>query len=457
MGTSPFRAAIAIAATVVGFGGLAAGVSAQEPPGFPVDVFVEVLAPEAPDVVNDLTVEFWSDEIPGGSPLSTCSLGVPSGNDLVAFAQGVGCEVPGPGSYQIGVAGAPTGATLSATCQTFPALAEERISDTDPTFTVDQLTTDVSCDVLVVQPAVLIDKIVSDGDAVPGDFTLEIYGESGEPITATDTSPELCGPGLPLTNCAVVPLPAGDYQLGELPTPGYLASTVFCNGFLPDLPRDVFPAGVGEFSLGVTEQSGAFPFAECSVTNAPFDGSLVVEKVVVNDDGGTATAADFTAEVYLDGQALDLDGTCDANGDCLTATLPVGEYRIGETGPTGYTASVACSVTAEPDYAIITTPPNGLVDNEAIAGDAALVEVVPNGEVTCVITNDDVAPTPTTTAPTTTTPAPTTTDVGGQPVTPTTLAPVLPPTGSSTSNWVMAILAAGLLATGTTLVALRRR
>lgn len=457
MSTSPFRAVIAIAATVVGFGGLAAGVSAQEPPGFEVDVFIEVLAPGAQDVASDLTIEFWSDDTPGGSPVSTCEPDTPVGDLLSAFAQGGGCQVPELGSYQIGVDGAPAGATLSATCRTFSEAQQERISGAGTTFTVDQLTTDVECSITVVQPAVLIDKVVTDGDAAPGDFTLEVYGSSGSPITATDTSPDRCGPESPLTNCAVVPLPAGDYQLGEIPTPGYLPSSVWCDGFLPEGPRDVFPAGVGEFSLGVTEQSGAFPFVQCLVTNAPFDGTLVVEKVVVNDDGGTATAADFTAEVYLDGEVLDLDGTCDANGDCLSVTLPVGEYRIGETGPAGYTPTVACSVTAEPDYAIGTTPPNGLVDNEAIAGDAALVEVVPNGEVTCVITNDDVAPTTTTTAPTTTAPAPTTTDAGGQPVVPTTLAPVLPPTGSSTSNWVMAILAAGLLATGTTLVALRRR
>src|SRR5690606_34476794 len=97
-----------------------------------------------------------------------------------------------------------------------------------------------------------------------------------------------------------------------------------------------------------------------------------------------------------------------------------------------------------------TNPPTSIVATEAIAGDAALAEVQPYGEVTCVITNDDV---PTTTAaPTTTTIAPTTTDAGGLPVTPT-----LPETGSSSSNTVMMVLALGLLTVGGSLMALRRR
>jgi LPXTG-motif cell wall-anchored protein len=457
MGTMPRRAVIAAAAVALGVGGLAGGTSAQEPPGFEVDVYIEVLAPDASGVMDDLTVEIWPET--GTSPVDTCLPDTPFGNSLRAFSSGVGCEVPELGMYQIGLAGAPTGATVTAACSTFQTLPGERIPGGDSSFTVDELTVAAWCDIVVVRPAVLIDKVVADGDAVPGDFTLEVYGTSGEPITATDTSPTICGPESELTDCAVVPLPAGDYQLGEVPTAGYLPSSVWCTGFMPENPdKDVFPDGVGAFSLGDSAESEAYPFVQCLVTNAPFEGTLIVEKVVVNDDGGTATAADFTAEVYLDGEALDLDGTCAANGDCLSVTVPVGEYRIGETGPTGYTPSVACSVTGEPDHTIVTTPPNGPIGREAIAGDAALVEVVPNGEVTCVITNDDIATTPTTTTPTTTTPAPTTTDVGGQPVTPTTLAPALPATGPADgTNSMLIVVALGLLTIGGSLMALRRR
>lgn len=100
-------------------------------------------------------------------------------------------------------------------------------------------------------------------------------------------------------------------------------------------------------------------------------------------------------------------------------------------------------------------PPTSIVqDREAIAGDAALAEVEPFGEVTCVITNDDIA---TTTTTTTTTLAPTTTDAGGQPVVPTTLAPTLPATGSSDVNVALTVVALGLLAVGGSLLALRRR
>jgi LPXTG-motif cell wall-anchored protein len=444
---------VATAAAIMAAGGLAGGGTAQAGEGNTVDVSVEVWAPNAPDVMDDLTVEIWTDA--GDVVVGTCDPETGFGDELSSFASAPGCTVPSLGTYQIGLDGAPAGATVTAFCST--TQFSERIPGSNTTFTIDQSTAFTSCNIQVIQPAVLIDKIVADGDAAPGDFVLEVFGDTGEPITVTDTSTALCGPFQPLANCAVVPLPPGDYQLGEIPVAGYLPANVWCDGFLPIRPGEIFPAGVGEFSLGVSEEDDAFPFVQCQVTNKQYDGSLVVEKVVVNDDDGTATAADFTAEVYLDGEALEIDGQCDADGNCVAVTLPVGEYRIGETGPGGYTPSVVCTVTREPDYGISTNPPDTTLpsqDREAIAGDAALALVEPFGEVTCVITNDDI---PTTTTTTTTTIAPTTTDVGGQPVVPTTLTPTLPATGPSETNTMLIVLALGLLTIGGSLLALRRR
>lgn len=447
------RMAVA-AAAVLGVGGLASSSPVDAGEGLPVYVDLHVVGPDAPTVLEGLTVELWDTELDTQIPGTPCNepIGVGS-NDLVDLAF-VNCSAPGFGDYAIGVDGVPAGATVTAQCSV--DILNERIPGTGAEFTLTEFGQYANCDVYVVQPALLVDKIVDGGDATTADFTIEVYdGEGTLVTTAVDPSSALCGEGLPLTNCAVVPLPAGSYQLGEIPAAGYTASNVWCNTFVPELPQpgEVFPEGIGTFTIGDNPQQDAYPFAECQVTNRFYEGSLIVTKTVVNDDGdGTATADDFTAEVYRDGEALEIDGTCDADGSCVSVTLPIGEYRIGESGPAGYDASVACTVTQEPDGPgpISTTPPTFVFQpTEAIAGDAALAEVQPYGEVTCVITNDDV---PTTTAAPTTTIAPTTTDAGGLPVTPT-----LPETGSSSSNTVMIVLALGLLSVGGSLMALRRR
>ena len=123
---------------------------------------------------------------------------------------------------------------------------------------------------------------------------------------------------------------------------------------------------------------------------------MVVDKVVVNDDGGTATAADFTAEVFTDPGGVEaLSNQCAADGSCINDALPIGPYRIGESGPDGYTASVSCVVTEQPIDPTINTDPPEILD-EAIPGADAAFEIGPLGEVTCTITNDD-NPQPTTT------------------------------------------------------------
>ena len=89
---------------------------------------------------------------------------------------------------------------------------------------------------------------------------------------------------------------------------------------------------------------------------------LTVIKLVVNDNGGTANADDFTMNVTATNPssasfAGDVGGT--------TITLDAGTYSVGETGPAGYAASPSsdCSGT-----------------------------IAPGDHKTCTITNDDIAP-----------------------------------------------------------------
>ncbi|TDT15267.1 LPXTG-motif cell wall-anchored protein [Ilumatobacter fluminis] len=455
---SIIAAAGLVAATVTG--ALAPASSASAGDGWTVLVDVQVYAPDADTVLEGLTLELW--DIDGAEPVAVadpqCSTLAASGGGLFAYDLAPTCTAPQTGDYALGVAGLPAGATPTAFCNE-TSVPNELIPGTDAEFTVDFGVAYVECDLIVVQPAVLIDKEVVDGPSAdaPEDFTLEVYDDGGSEVaTGTDTSTLSCGQGQPLTNCAVIPLAAGSYQIGETGPDGYVPSNVWCTTFVPDdtILIEAFPTGVGEFTVGDVPEEGAYPFAQCEVTNQYYEGDLVVTKSVTNDDGGLLGPADFTAEIYTEPDgSLVTSAPCMADGSCLDVTLPIGDYRIGEADPQGYTPSVTCTVTREPDGPgpITTNPPatsSSIPNFEAIAGDDAVATVEPFGEVTCEIVNDD----PTTT---TTTMAPTTTDQDGGANVPTTVAPILPPTGDD--NGTMAIIATLLIAIGGALLVARRR
>ena len=453
---SIIAAAGLVAATVTG--ALTPASSASAGDGWTVLVDVRVYAPDADTVLEGLTLELW--DIGGAEPVAVadpqCSTLAATGGGLFAYDIAPSCTAPQTGDYALGVSGLPTGATPTAFCNE-TSLPNERVPGTDAEFTIDFGVAYVECDLTVVQPAVLIDKGVVDGPSAgtPADFTLEVYDDGGtEVATGTDTSTSTCGPGQPLTNCAVIPLAAGSYQIGETGPDGYVPSNVWCTTFVPEdtILIEAFPTGVGEFTVGDVPEEGAFPFAECRITNRYYEGDLVVTKSVTNDDGGTLGPADFVAEVFTEPEGVPVtSATCLADGSCLDVTLPIGDYRIGEADPQGYTPSVTCTVTVDPDGPgpITSNPPTTVPNFEAIAGDDAVATVGAFGEVTCEIVNDD----PTTT--TTTTMAPTTTDQGGGAGVPTTVAPVLPPTGDD--NGTMAIIATLLIAVGGALLVARRR
>ena len=100
---------------------------------------------------------------------------------------------------------------------------------------------------------------------------------------------------------------------------------------------------------------------------------LTVAKVVVNDDGGTAVAGDFTMTVAVS-NANPSSFPGNANG--TTVILNLGDYTVSESGPSGYIQSQSGDCTGT-----------------LLQGD----------EKSCVITNDDVStavtPTPTPTVP----------------------------------------------------------
>ena len=445
-----FVALVAAVGIVTTSSGIAVA-GGEPPPSGSVDVDISVHGANAPSVMAGLTFELFKFD---GSTLGTdvASLCTPSsaGPPNPVFAQtDYGCtNVPYDG-YVLGLQGLPVGAGVETSCTLLRV--DERLPGTSAEFVLSDDTDPVSCRITILIPTLLVDKVVDGGPASAEDFTIEVYDtDSGALVaTAIDPADDVCSPfGLP-ENCALVGLSEGDFQLGEVPVPGYLPTNVAC--IMGPQPAERFPAGIGEFMLDFAYDQ-FYPSMYCEITNQYFEGDIVVEKVVVNDDGGTAKAEDFKAEVFLESDGSEATSAqCVADGSCIDEALPIGEYRVGETGPAGYTASVVCEVTQKSETPEIgtSTPtlPPWIFPTEALSGDAALFELEPGGGVTCVITNND-DPAPTTT---TTTVAPTTTDQAQVP-------PLLPATGGdSDSLGLMAALGAMMLLMGGTLLFARRR
>src|SRR5699024_1063346 len=82
----------------------------------------------------------------------------------------------------------------------------------------------------------------------------------------------------------------------------------------------------------------------CTFTNTRVTGSLTLIKHVVNDNGGKATASDFTLHVMQNGS--DVAGSPAAGSESGTVynNLPTGTYTVSENTPTnGYTqTSIVC-------------------------------------------------------------------------------------------------------------------
>src|SRR6185437_13438567 len=120
-----------------------------------------------------------------------------------------------------------------------------------------------------------------------------------------------------------VTLDAGSYNVTETGPAGYTASfSADCSGTIAN---------------GQTKT--------CTVTNDDQPAKLIVIKHVINNNGGTATAANFT----LDSGGINdsPDNFPGAESPGTEVTLDVGSYTVTESGPTGYTASFSadCSGT----------------------------------------------------------------------------------------------------------------
>lgn len=272
-------------------------------------------------------------------------------------------------------------------------------------------------------PRIAIDTVIVGGPATVADFSYDII-DSGSTTVATavvDPAAATCTLGSPDANCSDSRLVEGTYSLAaNAVADSYVLTSWVCdNGSAPP-PSSAF----GPFTHSTDDLTPTL----CTVTYSYATQDIAVDVVVINDNGGTAAASDFTIEVRDAANNVVATGTDPEPGTgnaSAVFTLPLGEYTITATGPAGYEITVEVTVVDRP--ADVTVAGFNLSATES---------------VTAVVTANDPAPTTTTSQPTTTT---------------TIFVAVLPETGSSDTTAPLALIAALLTLFGAGAVYATRR
>ena len=251
--------------------------------------------------------------------------GTAVGGAWTLTATGYDAASPDAGTYNLSESGGPAGYTqTSLTCSDS--------GSTQVTSVTLGLGEQVTCTFVNDDNApslTLVKEVVNDngGTAVAADFTLTAAGYDA-------ASPD-----------------AGTYNLSESGPAGYTQTSLTCS--------DSGSAQVTSVTLGLGEQ------VTCTFVNNDNAPKLHLRKIVTNDNGGSATVADFT--LTADGATTnDISGTSPVDS---TGSLKADTFALSETNVSGYTASAWSCVGGSQNGANITL---------------ALGE-----EATCTITNDD--------------------------------------------------------------------
>ncbi len=251
------------------------------------------------------------------------------------------------GSYALTESGGPTGYTASDwTCDG---------GTQNGSSVAVALGDDVTCTITNTdQPALLtlVKVVVDNGSGTtyqPGDFDL-----TADPQDIDGQAP-VTGPGnsAAVTNQTVF---AGSYELSEDGPDGFLGSIWECTG------------GVVDGAIVTVPNGGN---VTCTITNTAIAPTLTLIKTVVNDNGGTAVATDWT--LSADGPSP-ISGTTGAPA-VTAAAVEIGTYTLDETGPLGYAAS---------DWTCL----NGVTP---FPQDGASITLAEGDDVTCTIVNNDEA------------------------------------------------------------------
>ena len=246
-----------------------------------------------------------------------------------------------------------------AACGMFatPVLAQTQVTNTAnvavPAGIVDtntaNNTSSVTVGVLALPRLTLIKQVINDngGTAVATAWTLTATGPATTISGATGSAA--------VTSVAV---PAGSYALSESGGPaGYTAATWSC----------VKNGGAAVAADTVSLVGG--DVATCTIVNDDQAATLTLVKTVTNDNGGTATVADFPLTATGPTTITGVSGTATVTN----APVSAGVYTLSEVTAAGYTAGAwSC-------------------DAGTLSGDQLTLA---NGQsATCTIVNDDQAAT----------------------------------------------------------------
>jgi len=149
------------------------------------------------------------------------------------------------------------------------------------------------------------------GTAVSGDFTMNVTGTNATPNSFAGSS----------TGTSVI-LDPGSYSVDESAMTGYTKTL-----------------GAGCFGTIAADET-----KNCTITNddnptpPAGKGTLVVTKTVVNDNGGTKNASEFTLNVTGTNAS---PSSFPGNTTGTTVTLDPGTYSVGETAVNGYLMSLS--------------------------------------------------------------------------------------------------------------------
>ena len=191
-------------------------------------------------------------------------------------------------------------------------------------------------------PSLRLIKVVTNdngGTVAPADWTLTATGPTG-----------FFGNGDVSSGAS---FDIGTYNLSESGPAGYDQSAWNCVGVEAD-DEDTVTLGLGDSAV-------------CTITNDDNEPSLTLVKEVINDNGGTNVAADWTLTA-TGPTGFSGAGPSVSNG----ASFDAGTYALSESGPSGYDPSAW--------------------DCEGGDQDGASVTIGLGEDVTCTITNDDTAP-----------------------------------------------------------------
>jgi len=220
----------------------------------------------------------------------------------------------------------------------------------------------------LAEGAAVVCEIVNDDIAPTLTLSKTLTNDDGGALTVADFDISVDGTEVP-TGVAQTVAANAVITISELALPGYNEGTWSCadaNSLTTTLPTA--GAATGE---SLTLEPGSD--VTCSIVNDDIGPQLALVTNVINDDGGVLTFADFNSAI---------SGTVVANATPQTvlANAPI---NIGEIDLPGYTEGFWVCTDAN-------NLTSGLLTGGVSTGD--VVTLAPGADVTCVITNNDIAP-----------------------------------------------------------------